>query len=83
MSVMIESTAGFAAGDPLARLYQGIAAITDEPDAIWLLLDLVEAALRASRVSEVTATQAWADQERNCGQQSWPARAASAAPRWR
>jgi DNA-binding CsgD family transcriptional regulator len=62
MSVMVESTAGFAAGDPLARLYQGIAAIAGEPDAIWLLLDLVEAALRAGRVSEATATQAWADQ---------------------
>ena len=63
MSVTIESTAGFAAGDLLARLCQGIAAIDGErePDAIWLLLDLVEAALRASRVSEAAAAQAWAD----------------------
>jgi len=60
MSVIIESTAGFAADDPLARLHQGIAAIADErePDAIWLLPDLVEAALRAGRVSEAMAAQA-------------------------
>ena len=63
MGVTIESTAGFAAGDPLARLYQGITAIAGErePDATCLLLDLVEAALRASRMSEATAAQAWAD----------------------
>jgi DNA-binding CsgD family transcriptional regulator len=75
MSVTIESTAGFAADDPLARLHQGIAAIADErePDAIWLLLDLVEAALRASRMSEATAAQAWADR---AAAQPWAAKLA-------
>jgi DNA-binding NarL/FixJ family response regulator len=61
MSVTIESTAGFAADDPLTRLYRGFAAIAGERAAIWLLLDLVEAALRAGRVSDATAAQAWTD----------------------
>jgi DNA-binding NarL/FixJ family response regulator len=75
MGVTIESTAGFAAGDPLARLYQGITAIAGErePDATCLLLDLVEAALRASRMSEATAAQAWADR---AAAQPWAAKLA-------